>query len=341
MNKERDLKMAQEVKLPKFKLETDEDTCYDIYYEILTYNDEKYLYIKLVENTCDAPFYYNCSYSIDDLYKLHRAFKSFERIDFEEILPYLENIFKKNKITLEYSNKNKKNIIMNLSSSLFETPFKTHFDLYSQIITTKKDEKLLDLYNFEKKHLKILKKMKDFLNGLKPDEDIKNILELYNKYPIPGIEKTEKPIKKEENKKQTKLEEDKKQTKLEADKKQIKKEANKKPTKLEVDKKFKFKFKYSEVESFVVDINLKNTSKVDWPTNKIKLLCDKDNSDVNYSNIIYPFFDVDKGQDGEFHIIFDKKNFKPKDKKVCTLRVEVDNHQLEKPIFQIRLNINE
>ena len=79
---ERDLdnKMATEVtkKETAFfeKLAIDEDASFDIYYDIYNDGNTDYLYIKMTENTAVAPFYYNRSFTIEELQELDDIFRT-------------------------------------------------------------------------------------------------------------------------------------------------------------------------------------------------------------------------------------------------------------------------
>ena len=67
------------------------------------------------------------------------------------------------------------------------------------------------------------------------------------------------------------------------------------------------------------------------------MVYDKEKSNLNYSEIVYPIFDVTKGQDGDFTIKFDKKNLEGGNKYLCNLQIYVDNVKLENS--DIPLNI--
>ena len=66
IRKEIDIKMSLvfENEKPKAILPINEDTTFDIFYNIYDADDAKYLYIKMQENTAIAPFFSNRSSNI-------------------------------------------------------------------------------------------------------------------------------------------------------------------------------------------------------------------------------------------------------------------------------------
>ena len=60
----------------KTVLDIDEDTSFNISYDTFIYDEKKYLYIKMEENTALAPFYYNRSYEINELHKINNIFRA-------------------------------------------------------------------------------------------------------------------------------------------------------------------------------------------------------------------------------------------------------------------------
>ena len=66
-----ELKLKMSIEVPnqptviKEQLAIDNDPSFDIYFDIFNGERKKYLYIKLVENSAVAPFYYNRSYTIE------------------------------------------------------------------------------------------------------------------------------------------------------------------------------------------------------------------------------------------------------------------------------------
>ena len=97
--KEIDLRMSLTVQkqdsVESTKLPINEDTSYDIFYDIWDSGTKKYLYIKLVENTANSPFFYNRSYDLEELYDNHRIFKTCDTI--EEVKERLKSLFQKKK----------------------------------------------------------------------------------------------------------------------------------------------------------------------------------------------------------------------------------------------------
>jgi hypothetical protein len=318
MKKELDFKMAQEIKGQNAQLYINEDTKYNITYDVISKDGEKFLYIKMDEITCDAPFYYNRSYTINELHNLNSIFKAFEKEDFEALIPFIKDLFDNGKISIKFADKAEEIIIMELKVILFSKSFKLNFELYREMILYQKDQKLIDLYTSTKNKIKILKEMKLFIEKIEADEKdkelIDDIIKLYSTYEIPGIEN--------DNIKQVRHNPEKPKTSLK---------------KSYISSNLCNLYKVSGTKGFSIDLNLLNNSKVDWPVNKIQLVYDKEKSNLNYSEIVYPIFDVTKGQDGDFTIKFDKKNLEGGNKYLCNLQIYVDNVKLENS--DIPLNI--
>ena len=188
-----DLKMAQEVKEVKHKLQINEDTKYNIFYDIYKHEDEKFLYIKMEENTCSAPFYYNRSYTVNDLHDLNKMFKGFEKFDFEEFLSYFKELFDKGKIKLSFCDPSEERIIMELDVIYFAKRDQIKFELYREMIPTQKDQKMIELYSLNKNKLIQLKKFKEYLSNYrdatqKEKPFIEEMLKKIDNSKIPGLE---------------------------------------------------------------------------------------------------------------------------------------------------------
>ena len=315
MKRELNLKMAQEVKGQNAQLNINEDTRYIITYDIFSKDREKYLYIKMDEITCDAPFYYNCSYTIDELHSLHSIFKVFEKQDFEEFIPYVKELFDKGKILLKFKDEKEEVILMEINAILFSKSIKITLELYREMISYLKDQKLIDLYSINKKNLKILKEMKLYLEENEADEKdqkvIDDILNLYNSYEIPGIEKENKINKKKKPKKK----------------------------KSYICGNLCKLYKFNCAKGFNIALNIINNSDIDWHENKIKLVYDTEKSNLNYSKIDYPNYDIAKGQEGDFLIVFDRKDLKVGNKYLCNLQIFVDKVKLENSDIPLNIQI--
>ena len=189
IRKEIDIKMSLvfENEKPKAILPINEDTTFDIFYDIYDADEAKYLYIKMQENTAIAPFFYNRSYELNELYGNHRIFKTCDTI--EEVRDYIESLFQKNKIKLRYNEKdNEEIIIMEMDVVLFATPIKLKFELYREMVLgNDKDSKLIQLYKINKMKLKELKKIFSLIQG-NDKEQIKQLNKLFKSFEIPGIE---------------------------------------------------------------------------------------------------------------------------------------------------------
>ena len=193
LERELDKEMANEVPKKETvyveRLSIDEDTSFNIYYDIYNDGNTDYLYIKMTENTAVAPFYYNRSFTIEELQELDDIFRT---CDLNEIKDHIKSLFEEKKIKLIYDNENKTIIKMELSVVLFVTKYKIYFKLYKEMIPEEiKDRELLNLYEIEKNNIKMIKELASIFNSFSNQEekDIGGKLkEMIFQFEIPGIE---------------------------------------------------------------------------------------------------------------------------------------------------------
>ena len=202
-----DINIAQIVHNPEKdgkKLKINQDTQYRIFYDVYNDENEKYFYIKMIETTADAPFYYIRSYKIKELHQLNKIFKVFENDNLEEIKKYMNTLFDKDKIKLSFE-QNEDIIKMNLDVILFADKEKISFELYREMIpNNEKDSKLLDLYSSEKDKNKVIKQIYSFVYNFKSNKDkeiIDNLKKILKSKEIPGIEEEIINEKKNQNEK--------------------------------------------------------------------------------------------------------------------------------------------
>jgi len=393
--REIDLKLApnfeKRINANKAILPIDNDTAYDIYFDICEYEENKYLYIKMIENTANAPFYYNKSYTIEDLHSLHKIFKA-DNID--EVKIDLKTLFDQKKIKLSFD-KNKEIILMELDVINFATNYKINFELYKEMIPfEEKDQRLIDLYNIEKQKLKALKEIILLFKNLKGNKGEKDFIsELKKKidfYEIPGLNeinenkkkieienekknknKNEKPEynneniqsineKKEINNPYMSIERSQSISEEKDDEKQISIERSQSISEEKNDEKemhnsdITIERKKSVVKNqkicknllkeyifrikkgkFDIYLELNNFYDMDWPFEKIQLICDE-KSDIKPKEIEYPIYDIEPGQDGDFTISFNKDDIKP-GKFKCYLQLYVNGAKMDDS--DIELNI--
>ena len=160
----------------KAKLDIDEDTSFDISYDVDIFEENKeFIYIKLVENTALAPFYYNKSYEMNELCQINKIFKA---IDIEEVKEQLKSLFDNKRIKLRYEGDM---IIMELYVDFFCKQIKIEFELYKEMVPQKeKDKKLLELYFTNKRYKKKIKELKNKILNSNQNEMNQNILNVLN-----------------------------------------------------------------------------------------------------------------------------------------------------------------
>ena len=189
LRKDIDVKMSLvfQKRKPKAKLSINKDTSFNIYYDIYDTDNNKYLYIIMEENTATAPFFYNKSYDMEELYQNHRIFRTCESI--EDVNERLNSLFEKKKIKIRYDeNENEEIIIMEIDAMLFATPIKLEFKLYREMVIEKeKDNKLLELYKLNKNKLVKLKEIYDFVNNNRKNKDFEGLVKLFEKFEINGL----------------------------------------------------------------------------------------------------------------------------------------------------------
>ena len=190
IRKDVDLKLSLQIKEKKTayktKLPINEDTSFDIVYDVYESDNKQYLYIKMDENTATSPFFYNRSYELEELHQINRIFKTCDTL--KEVKEYMKLLFDKNKIRLKY--KDDEDIIaLELDTILFITPIKIDLDLYREMVPpAEKDNMLLCLYKINKQKLIALKDIYALILKDENDENCKELADSLKNYNIPGIE---------------------------------------------------------------------------------------------------------------------------------------------------------
>ena len=391
------------------KLAINEDTSYDINFDIYETKEEKYFYIKLTENTADAPFYYIRSYTIKDLYRLNKIYRVFGKDNLEEFKNYMKTLFEKNKVSLKFE-ENEAIIKMDISAQLFASEEYLFFELYREMIISEeeKDDKLLDIYILNKNYMKALKEITIYVNNFKGNQkemelipELKNILSLKE---IPGIEKgiklemptgKEQRIKKKEKKEQNEQKEQKEQeNKIEIIEENIiqvdnsseeedenkrereKEDENQREIKRELEEEneknenqiieqeeiiineekeddddnddlnskiftdLKDNYTFSEKDKIKIPLTIKNIFDEEWKAKTIKLICNENVSTIKFSKIKYFKYDIEKGQDGDFEIRFDKKDLIKGKKYKCYLQLFVNERKITDKDLELNIEIN-
>jgi hypothetical protein len=346
-------------------LAIDEDTSFDIYYDIYNDGNTDYLYIKMTENTAVAPFYYNRSFTIEELQELDDIFRT---CDLNEIKDHIKNLFQEKRIKLIYDN-NKEIIKMELSVVLFVTKYKIYFKLYKQMIPEEiKDEQMLNLYEIEKNKIKMIKDLASIFNSFSNQEEKaigEKLKELILQFEIPGIEeaqlnttgKSEKNIAKIEkpnsDEKEINIKEDSintfdssisfsKKKESEPDLISIHSEMpaqNNINYEIFTNAKKQGKRYHLNEEKNTIDLIVKNITNEDWPMNDIKLVCNEQTSTIKckVQDLVY---DIEKGQDGEFILEFDPKDLIPGKKYQCNLELFLRGEKINDGYAELLIRVS-
>ena len=350
MKKQIDLKLSLNIEtkktVQKAQLPIDEDTIFDIYYDIFNSSDSKYLYIKLVENTAETPFYYNRSYDMEELQNLHSIFKS---VNMEDVKANLKHIFDKNKIRLFYD-QGKEVIKMELRFMFFWTECTINFELYREMIPQeRKDEKMLKLYNKNKKNIKIKKEICSLFKNLqnvdqniiqeligKLDLQDFNILDNQNNnnnnqdnnnqlIDLNNIDNQDNNIPLRENSNQNEINE------MRNEQIQPKKFKNEKLKNI-FNSLYRTQILNNEEGDYCL-INIRNISDNVWKNNSIKFEFIEKDSTIKCTDIEYPFYDIGLGQDGDFKFYLENDK---QSGKLC-FKVFINGRELEGTILTIKV----
>ena len=308
------LKMSYDVPRQKtvikkeLPLEGSKDTSFDIFFDIYYSENDDYLYIKLIENSAVAPFYYNKSFTIEELRIIHRIFNA-DNID--QVRMDLEKSFNSKKIKLVNDPKGDR-IIMEIKAYLFCDECTISLPLSKEMIPKdERNNKLIELYKINKNQIKIGKELysylksyqgnfdRDILNNLKEIFDIVDNSNVTNS----GPEELKKELIKIFNKMIT---------------------AN-------------FKMEKQDFEDYRAEVEIKNSTEVIWTKNSIQFKIDKNASTILCKNIIYPIYDIEPKHYGRFVFSFDAK-VEPKEY-TCSFDVYINGKQLNEAKFQLKVII--
>ena len=349
LERELDKEMANEVPKKETvyveRLSIDEDTSFNIYYDIYKDGNTDYLYIKMTENTAVAPFYYNRSFTIEELQELDDIFRT---CDLNEIKDHIKSLFEEKKIKLIYDNENKTIIKMELSVVLFVTKYKIYFKLYKEMIPEEiKDRELLNLYEIEKNKIKMIKELASIFNSFSNQEekDIgEKLKELIFQFEIPGIEenqlnleeKSEKKIKNEKPNFSAKDITKENEKEIEYDSISIQSSvvvSSNTNYNVFTNARRGKRYHLNSKENTIVLI-LQNVTDQDWPMNDFKLVCNEETSTIKCTveDLIY---DVEKGQDCQFKVIFDPNDLKPGIKCQCNLELFLRGEKIKGGLVEL------
>jgi len=322
----------------KEALKIDEDTSFDIYYDIY---DEKYLYIKLQENTAIAPFYYNVSYDIDELRVLDDIFKA---IEIDKVKGHLKDLFDNNKIKLVYKSQDKKVIIMRLEVALFFKTYTIDFELDKVMIPEdEKDEMLNKLYNRNKEKLNFAKEL--FVQFHSNANLYKNILDILSaNFDMSGV--IIKNINANENNNianNNSLENSNINESSILEKSDIVEDKEKFENRIK--KIFKNKkgvnLKKTKDGNMAV-LNLKNRTKTTWNIGffKFKLVKIEDNNSksLTLKNIDYPIYEIKPKEEGDFIFYFEEIK-QPGDYK-CIFDIYINGQKIDYAQLNLVMNLS-
>lgn len=289
------LKMSQNVSnqptvvKTKLQISSDPDTSYDIFFDIYKYETKEYLYIKLVENTAVAPFYYNRSYTIEDLQKLDRIFLADNMAQVKEDL---KDLFEKKMVKLKRDGQSG-DLSLELEAMLFAKKRYINFDLIKEMIPDEeKNDSLITLYNVSKSHIKMAKEILSFLQNPNLNINLKILEDLKSNFDI-----IDNDNDKENDYGFSEFEDE--------ELKQIFSKSKEKTAKLKPLSQYGFNSK--KENGYIVEVYFRNKTKKSWPENSFRFVLDSKNSDIQCEEIKYPSYEIGVGTQWFFYLLFDEK----------------------------------
>ena len=166
--------------IPKEKIiKLDDDTIFQ--FDCLIDDDEQYLSFKLSEIDAVAPYIYIKNIKLDEIKRVHKMFRACD--DLTEVKNHIDYLFKNNKIKL--SQKKNDEIIFEIKA--FYISYEDEFKIVAEKrMVNNKDAMLLKLYDIQKKKIKMLKEIENYVKNNNVDKNkmlnkINEIKEEYDK----------------------------------------------------------------------------------------------------------------------------------------------------------------
>ena len=138
-----------------------------------------YLKLKLTEIGAFAPYIYECILTLSEIKKKYRMFRSCK--DLEAVKKHISRLFNNKKIKLVQEKQESIKFILTVYNISEELDIEIEAN---RIMTTEKDDALLKLYEIQKKELKLLKEVENYMQklGQKGNNFIKELNEIKKKY---------------------------------------------------------------------------------------------------------------------------------------------------------------
>ena len=151
--------------IPKEKIiKLDDDTIFQ--FDCLIDDDEQYLSFKLSEIDAVAPYIYIKNIKLDEIKRVHKMFRACD--DLTEVKNHIDYLFKNNKIKL--SQKKNDEIIFEIKA--FYISYEDEFKIVAERrMVNNKDAMLVKLYDIQKKKIKMLKEIENYVKNNNVDKN--------------------------------------------------------------------------------------------------------------------------------------------------------------------------
>ncbi len=137
-------------------------------YKFEMFKEGDHIHFTIKENNLYAPFTYECDYTLEDLIKLHKAFKSCDNLD--EALKHLYNLYDNSKAELMDTGINGERLLYFI---MWDISIEKKSDIFHLVfkMTENKDDDLAMLYEIQNMHVEQLKRIKSYIKKNVPQEN--------------------------------------------------------------------------------------------------------------------------------------------------------------------------
>ena len=125
----------------------------EIEYILKFFKEEDHIHFIVKESNVYVPFTFEASFTLDDIIQRHISFKSCDNLD--EVIMHLNNLYDNNKISIQNLGDTSERYLY-LKAWDISKEFESEYFNLIILMTDEKDKALFDLYEIQKKQMKLI-----------------------------------------------------------------------------------------------------------------------------------------------------------------------------------------